>query len=86
MLLRRFIKFLKEEKAYVSYRKMLINQPNTNMVKNMFYGKKIENKNISQVGCLILGAFTWSESIEGAGYWLELYKKWCDIEECRYYV
>ena len=39
MLLRRFIKFLKEEKAYASYRKMLINQPNTNIIKKMFYGK-----------------------------------------------
>lgn len=86
MLLRRFIKFLKEEKAYASYRKMLINQPNTNIIKKMFYGKKIEKQNISQVGCLILGAFTWSESIEGASYWFELYKKWCDIEEGRYYV
>lgn len=78
MLLKYFIKFLKEEKAYTSYRKNLMKEPDVNLVKQNFFNKKIKNENISEADSLILGAFTWSETIEGSRYWHNLYQKWCD--------
>lgn len=76
MLLKCFIKFLKEEKAYTSYRKNLMKEPDVNLVKRNFFNKKIKNENISEAGSLILGAFTWRETKEGYNYWHNLAEKW----------
>ena len=75
MLLKRFIKFLKEEGAYEQYRTLILKQPNYNCVKMSILSKNIE----SQKSSLIMGAFTWHDTKEGCDFWREIHKKWIDL-------